>query len=70
MFNQTATEKSLDGANYKILGDEKNKSLGEGSVFISSSRSRVNQKLKILSCAARHCTVQAKLCVLMEKVSA
>jgi hypothetical protein len=44
-FNQTATEKSLDGANYKTLGDEKKKSLGEGFVFISSSRSRVNQKL-------------------------
>jgi len=49
VFNQTATEKSLDGANYKTLGDEKKKSLGEGFVFISSSRSRVNQK------ACRYC---------------
>jgi len=49
VVQQTATEKSLDSANYKTLGDEKKKSLGEGAVFISSSRSRVNQKLRILS---------------------
>jgi hypothetical protein len=48
VVQQTATEKSLDAANYKTLGDEKKKSLGEGLVFISSNRSRVNQELKIL----------------------
>ena len=71
VFNQPATQKCLEAANYKTLsGEEKKKSLGEGSAFISSSRCRVIQELKILSSAARHCTRQAKLCVLMEKVSA
>ena len=45
MFNQAATQKSLEAANYKTLsGDEKKTSLGEGSVFISSGRCRANQK--------------------------
>jgi hypothetical protein len=35
----------------KLLGDEKKKPFGEGSVFISSSRSGANQMLEIFSSA-------------------
>jgi hypothetical protein len=48
-------------------GDEKKKPFGEGSVFISSSRSGVNQMLEIFSSAQDIALYKQKLCVLMRK---
>jgi hypothetical protein len=43
------TKESVAQKKSETFGEKEKRTLGEGFVFISSSRSRVNQKLRILS---------------------
>jgi hypothetical protein len=53
----------------EFLGDEKKNPLGKASVYIIQQK-RGQSNAEDIVVRARHCTLQAKLCVLKEKVSA